>query len=1173
MAEAGGTSTQAGIFYQNSVAALALADLLELAPIPPRERVVEVRVEAPSDVDDVVIRYADGHREFQNIKSDITPGSEPWNALWKSLCAQFSQPDFGADDQLMIVLGELTPNARVLRDICERAVSAIDGEEWRSRLAVAHEKLLAGIETLVSPSISALELLRRTTVRVLSEDQIDGEFARRRLGGKFALPAKLLSTLRDIAGGGARTRALFLAAPLRRRLMLEHDIELSEPAEWGLAAYRAAIGRLARIEIPGTQVSGSAEELFVWPRTQFYECTRVSGFEDEDSLDRMTKEAGIVDMRAFPSDHLTRCVIVAGPGHGKSALLTSVAGRLIKGPHVPVHVPLASLAASDVGVIEFLATQVNREFEVKADWQRLAEQGLLVMLFDGLDEIPSAVRPVLLGRIATFSARYPAAPWLLTVRDPSVLAGPSEAQIVELLPLNDEDIVRFVETMKRRLSSVDVYEFVRRLTTYPDLNRLARIPLFLSILLATIDDVRTNLPATRSDLIEAYLKTLFEPHAHKVVTGTHDHTVPLRDIAEALAFERLERQEIGASEREVREVIFRTVQSTAAVESLFERLRANGILRQQSAIRLQFPFPIVQEYLAACHLVRHSPESLSSRIDDAIQRPWAQVIQFALEQHPDPTPAIRAMLGRPDDAFCTGLRLVGRCVANGAQVDASIHNEVGDRLVRFWIGASLAARGRVGRLIVDSFSRPMSPALRSAVHHQWLMHDGAGEIISNAKDRDLTMSVLKGLLDSELGTFVLYHSLKPAISAIGDEAFTAILERFNGTEEGTSQREGIASLIEHFLPGSVSTELALAVTSDARIPRKVRLRALYAAGAPLDGRSLQLIREAFALENDNELWPAFRLLENHPGRSQEFRSALRDERLGLERRKKLAGYFTQIFPDEKARSEFIKQSLSDSDLDPSLVDIIRLYAARFGDRSVFEILVEQIAQVPIEMAVQTISLFGHYPDRELAERAADLAEPRVITSKDAVQVGHAATTGMLYIFDMDFGFSGLLRHTAPHAATGRWMQLVEEWSERVDLSVVQRLELLTSASQLGSVRAHGRLQAEVLSMTDPDAAVFDQDDSYGNVISNAIREARRRGPLLPLPLAERLVRAKRPNLPQQGIGAIEAHSTRAALLLLIKLHGEAVDWFVKSTLEDSIESLAAKLSEAVKREAGALNIS
>ncbi|MCP3476516.1 hypothetical protein NLM33_40615 [Bradyrhizobium sp. CCGUVB1N3] len=63
MAEPGGPTTQDGIFYQNTVAARFLADLLDLGRLPPRERVIEVRVEAPADVDDIVVRYADNHRD------------------------------------------------------------------------------------------------------------------------------------------------------------------------------------------------------------------------------------------------------------------------------------------------------------------------------------------------------------------------------------------------------------------------------------------------------------------------------------------------------------------------------------------------------------------------------------------------------------------------------------------------------------------------------------------------------------------------------------------------------------------------------------------------------------------------------------------------------------------------------------------------------------------------------------------------------------------------------------------------------------------------------------------------------------------------------------------------------------------------------------------------------
>jgi hypothetical protein len=142
-----------------------------------------------------------------------------------------------------------------------------------------------------------------------------------------------------------------------------------------------------------------------------------------------------------------------------------------------VVIPLPSLAASDLSVAEFLTTEINRDFDLRADWRRLAEQGLLVLFFDDLDQVPSTARVLLQTRIASFSARYPLVPWMLTVRDPSVLSGNAEAELVELLPLDDGDIVRFVERLQHVLPTVDKWAFINRLRMYPDLHQLARIPL------------------------------------------------------------------------------------------------------------------------------------------------------------------------------------------------------------------------------------------------------------------------------------------------------------------------------------------------------------------------------------------------------------------------------------------------------------------------------------------------------------------------------------------------------------------------------------------------------------------------------------------------------------------------------------------------------------------------
>ena len=185
------------------------------------------------------------------------------------------------------------------------------------------------------------------------------------------------------------------------------------------------------------------EDLFVWPRAREYDRTRPAGFEDEDPDFVERREEGCLDLQVFPNDRLHRVVVVAGPGYGKSALLTAIAGELAEGPLVPVSIPLASLASADSSIISFLSSSINMELDLSADWQRLAEQGLLVLLLDGLDEVPSGARPKLLRRIELFSGRYPRASWMLTVRDPGVVTGLGEAVLVELLPLDDEDIERF----------------------------------------------------------------------------------------------------------------------------------------------------------------------------------------------------------------------------------------------------------------------------------------------------------------------------------------------------------------------------------------------------------------------------------------------------------------------------------------------------------------------------------------------------------------------------------------------------------------------------------------------------------------------------------------------------------------------------------------------------------
>src|SRR4051812_44736077 len=103
MEERGGPTTQAGIRYQNSVAALYLGDLLRWDIPNPAERVREVRLEAPAHVDDIVATFADGHRDWIQVKLNLDPRGKAWEKLWRDLAGQRDDAQFGADDRLVLI--------------------------------------------------------------------------------------------------------------------------------------------------------------------------------------------------------------------------------------------------------------------------------------------------------------------------------------------------------------------------------------------------------------------------------------------------------------------------------------------------------------------------------------------------------------------------------------------------------------------------------------------------------------------------------------------------------------------------------------------------------------------------------------------------------------------------------------------------------------------------------------------------------------------------------------------------------------------------------------------------------------------------------------------------------------------------------------------------------------
>lgn len=234
MSEPGGSTTQSGIWYQNSVTALHLGRMCDAVARPDPEQVVEVRVEAPTSVNDVVLTFADGHRTYMEAKETISVSSRPWLKMWKDLDKQFRQENFRRDkDRLLLCFGEPRNEHYTLKGLCERAADSQSHDEWWGRLAGPQRALVGKIEPLLRSGLSTepevLPFFAHVDVEVWPLEHVEQSMAPYWMPDSNRHWWSLFDLLRGRVGGKARRRGWFTSAPLRESLRTRDEVVLSTP--------------------------------------------------------------------------------------------------------------------------------------------------------------------------------------------------------------------------------------------------------------------------------------------------------------------------------------------------------------------------------------------------------------------------------------------------------------------------------------------------------------------------------------------------------------------------------------------------------------------------------------------------------------------------------------------------------------------------------------------------------------------------------------------------------------------------------------------------------------------------------------------------------------------------------------------------------------------------------
>jgi hypothetical protein len=374
MSEAGGPTTQSGILYQNSIAALYLGRLCDAASRPDGERVIRVRVEAPTEVDDTVVTFANTRDLYIQAKENVRAGDDAWKKLWRDFAKQFQEPDFQyGHDRLALYTGTIHDEHHIVAALCDRARGKESYTEWWSSLNKAQRDMVTRLRLLVDTALivdSALrvnastedirEFFASIDIVIWTRDHIERDLVYSWMPLSNQPPWTLFRLLRDRIGSEARIRRAFTAPTLRDALR-EDGIELHAPIDVNdlLSSVHACGARLRQHK---------------------------HTFADTDRHLRRAVVNDIIDWLRDPMDEKRVSMLLDQAGMGKTVVMRDVLCGL-EDDGVPVLAIKADQQLSGVSNYSDLAAKLHLPEPVERAVQRLAILGSVIILIDQIDAL------------------------------------------------------------------------------------------------------------------------------------------------------------------------------------------------------------------------------------------------------------------------------------------------------------------------------------------------------------------------------------------------------------------------------------------------------------------------------------------------------------------------------------------------------------------------------------------------------------------------------------------------------------------------------------------------------------------------------------------------------------------------------------------------------------------
>ena len=377
----------------------------------------------------------------------------------------------------------------------------------------------------------------------------------------------------------------------------------------------------------------------VYTAVQFLNDDAIRSFASIEKLEKSYREAKTRKLKSEDcqkqpgikvANEKQYLMVLGGPGAGKSTFLRKMGLEALKGKKggfkygcIPVFIELKRFASSEINIEKFIIEEfrtcnfpVPEKFTAKA-----LEQGKLLILLDGLDEVPSQNLTETINQIQNFVDKYDQNRFIASCRTAAYRHNFRRFSDVAMADFDDEQIQQFInnwfhgEDDKQAKTGDKCWELLQK-PENEAAKELAHTPLLLTFL-CLVYDRSQNFPNNRSVLYKKALRILLEEWASEkrilqdeIYQGLHTELEEL--LLSEIAYTGFESNRLFFSQREIVEQIKNFLSSNLNAPQHLDGEKVlnaiaiqQGILVERAEDVFSFSHLTLQEYLTAQYIDDH----------------------------------------------------------------------------------------------------------------------------------------------------------------------------------------------------------------------------------------------------------------------------------------------------------------------------------------------------------------------------------------------------------------------------------------------------------------------------------------------------------------------------------------------------------------------------------------